>query len=472
MGVTPDVEENTMRSWAGNGDLSRPAIKAAGVILVLLGLLGCGGQEGTPSGGASPAGGASPPVSKAVLPKVRVAPARREPLNASREWPAQTQFGDSIDVRARVQGTLENFDFREGYGVRAGQVLFTLDDAPYQADLQAAQAKVAQAQADLTYALTQVNVRKARADLTSAKADLLSAQAKLRLAQQDVDRYKPLATNGVIPMQTLDDAVAKRDVAAAQVKVAQAQVEVRQANLRNTELSDSANIEVARANLQAAESQVTQARLNVGYCTIASPIDGVIGKLNVDPGNLVGQMGNTTPLVTISKIDPIYVNFNISEAEYLWMIQQPRSGPRVEFELVLVDGTTYAHKGRFGMVDRALDPKTGTMGVRAIFPNPRAILREGQFSRVRLTNLKPKEVVLVPQKAVVTVQSMQMVYLVDEDNKVLSRNIETAGEQGNDFIVKSGLEGGELVVVEGTQKVKPGVVCAPEEETQATTTGR
>lgn len=461
-----------MRSWARNGDLSRRATKAAGVILVLLALVGCGGKEGTPAGGSSPAGGASPPASMAAPPKVRVAPARREPLNVSWEWPAQTQFGDSIDVRARVQGNLENFDFEEGYGVRAGQVLFTLDDAPYQADLQAALAKTAQARADLTYALAQVNVRKARADLTSAKADLVSAQAKLRLAQQDVDRYKPLAANGVIPTQTLDDAVAQRDVAAAQVSVAQAQVEVREANLRNTELSDAANIEVARANLQAAESQVTQARLNVGYCTITSPIDGVIGKLNVDPGNLVGQMGNTSPLVTISRIDPIYVNFSISEAEYLWMIQLPGSGPRVEFELVLVDGTKYAHKGRFGMVDRALDAKTGTMGLRAIFPNPRAILREGQFGRIRLTNLKPQEVVLVPQKSVVTVQSMQMVYLVGEGNKVLSRNIETAGEQGNDFIVKSGLEGGERVIVEGTQKVKPGAVCAPEEETQATTTGR
>jgi membrane fusion protein (multidrug efflux system) len=417
---------------------------------------------------------------------VVVAQARREPLNVAWEWPAQTQFGESVDVRARVQGTLEDFDFKEGYGVRRGQVLFTIDDAPYQADLQAAQAKVSQARADLTYALGQVNVRKAKADLSSAKADLASAranliaaQAKLRVAQQDVDRYQPLAAGGVIPQQTLDDAVAQRDVARAQVdvatsqvEVAKAQVEAREANLRNTELSDASNIDVARANLQAAEAQVTQARLNVGYCTITSPIDGVIGKLNVDPGNLVGQVGNTSPLVTLSRIDPIYVNFSIAEADYLWMMSQRGGGPRVQFDLVLVDGTKYPHKGRFGMVDRALDAKTGTMGLRAVFPNPKAYLREGQFGKIRLTDLKPQKVVLVPQRAVVTVQSLQMVYLVDEGNQVVARNIETSGEQGEDYIVRSGLEGGERIIVDGTQKVKPGVVCQPEEESNTTPTGR
>ncbi len=469
-----------MRSWRLDSSLSGRARLAASVAVVFLTLVGCGGKEGAPTGGGSPTAAAPPP------PKVLVARVQRQPLSVAWEWPAQTQFGENVDVRARVQGTLEHFDFQEGYGVRRGQVLFTLEDAPYQADLLVAQAKVSQAQADLTYALGQVNVRKARADLTSAKADLASARAnliaaraKLHVAQQDVDRYQPLATTGVIPQQTLDDAVAQRDVAQAQVEVstsqvavAAAQVEAREASLRNTELSDAANIEVARANLQAAQAQVTQARLNVGYCTITSPVAGVIGKLNVDPGNLVGQMGNTTPLVTISKIDPIYVNFSISEADYLWMMGQRGGGPQVEFELVLVDGTRYPHKGRFGMVDRALDAKTGTMGLRAIFPNPKALLREGQFGKVRLTRLKPQEVVLVPQRAVVTMQSMQMVYEVGDDNKVVARTIETAGEQGEDFIVRSGLDGGERIIVDGIQKVKPGALCQPEEASPSTPAGR
>lgn len=414
---------------------------------VLLG--GCGGgHEKTPgSGGGSPSPGAGGAMG-AAPPHVVVGYARRESMNATREWPAQTQAGESVDIRARVQGTLEDFDFAEGNRVYRGQVLFTIDPSEALAQLQAAQAQVSQARAQLSYAEAQVDVRK-------AKADLASARAKLVQTQQDVDRYKPLMLSEVIPRQTYDNAVAQRDVA-------KAQVDAQLAILRNTELSDLADIEVAAANVAAAEAARTQAELNLGYCTITSPIDGIIGQLNVDPGNLVGQPGNSTPLVSISKVDPIYVNFSIAEADYL-AVAEHGPEPR-KFELTLSDGTKYPYKGRFGMVARASDAKTGTMAIRAIFPNPKGLLRDGQYGKIRVTAGRAQEVVLVPQRAVATVQSLQTVFLVGEGDKIVGRNIETAGEQGTDFIVSSGLKGGERVVVDGLQKVKPGMVVIPQEE--------
>lgn len=433
------------------------------VVLAGMLLVGCGGGEkkpgqgaGSPSPGASGAGAgvAAGPNARPV--EVIVGYVRKEAINPEREWPAQTQAGESVDVRARVQGTLQNFDFDEGSRVHRGQVLFEIDPAEALAGLQAAQAQVSQARAQLSYAQTQVDVRK-------AKADLASAQARLVKAQQDVDRYKPLMLNEVIPRQTYDNAVAQRDVA-------KAQVDAQLAVLRNTELSDAADIEVAQANLQAALAQVTQAELNLGYCTIVSPIDGIIGQLNVDPGNLVGQAGNTTPLVSISKVDPIYVNFSIAEADYL-SVASDAARPGADFELVLANGQKYPYKGEFGMVASTSDAKTGTMGIRAVFPNPKGLLRDGQFGRIRGISKARSEVVLVPQRAVATVQSLQNVFIVGEGDKIVARNIETAGELGSDFIVASGLKGGERVVVDGIQKVKAGMVVIPKEESSSTGAG-
>lgn len=420
-------------------------ILLAGVLLA-----GCGGgHDEKPAGGASPSPGAGAGAGAGqAAPEVIVGLVRKEAVNPSAEWPAQTQAGENVDVRARVEGTLQNFDFDEGNLVHQGQVLFTIDPSEALAALQKAEAALSQARAQLSYAQTQV-------DVLRAKADLASARARLTKTQQDVDRYKPLMLGEVIPKQTYDNAVAQRDVA-------KAQVDAQLATLRNTELSDAADIEVAAANVAAAEAQVTQAQLNLSYCTITSPIDGIIGKLNVDPGNLVGQMGNNQPLVTISRMDPIYVNFSIAEADYLYVASNANRSPAV-FELVLADGKLYPHKGRFGMVDRASDAKTGTMGIRAIFPNPKGLLRDGQFGRIRGIGSRTQEVLLVPQQAVVTVQSLQNVFVVGEGNKVATRTIETAGELGEDFIVASGLKAGERVVVEGTQKCRPGMTVIPKE---------
>ncbi|MGM9999568.1 MAG: efflux RND transporter periplasmic adaptor subunit [Candidatus Bruticola sp.] len=364
----------------------------------------------------------------------------------TREWPAELKYSSTVDVKARVVGTLQDFSFKEGFKVNAGQVIFRIDDAPYVAALQGAQAQVSQCQADLDYAKAQVDVRRAEADLSSAKADLVRAQ-------QDVDRYKPLAANGVIPTQTLDNAVAQRDVA-------QARVDSAQATLHNTELSSRAKIEVAKANLEAAQAQVTQANLNIGYCTITSPITGVIGEINVYPGNLVGQTGSQQVLVTISSLDPIYCNFSLSEKEYLYMMEHRGSG-EVDFNLVLSDGSVYKHSGSFSMLSRSLDAKSGTITVRISFPNPERLLREGQFGRLRVTSRASEKVLVVPQKAVSTVQSDHSVYVIGANNIVESRNITIGDALGTDFIVKSGLKPGEIVIVDGLTKVQAGSACDP-----------
>ncbi|MBQ7529371.1 efflux RND transporter periplasmic adaptor subunit [bacterium] len=385
---------------------------------------------------------------QAAAPMVIATKVTKKDIHYSHEWPAETKSGDEVNVQARIEGTLENFSFKEGMEVKEGQVLFTIDDAQYQAALQAAQAQVSKAKADLEYAKTQVNVRK-------AEADLVSAQTELNRAQQDVDRYKPLVASGTIARQILDNAVAQRDVAQAQVNAANA-------ILRNTRLSDKANIDIAAANLEAARANVTQAELNIGYCTITSPISGVIGKLNVYPGNLVGSVGNTQPLVTISKLDPMYVTFSLTEKEYLYIMDHRNDEHGgVDIELILSDGKVYPHKGSFNMLERTLDSATGTIGVRMVFPNPDFILREGQFGRLRITARDAEKVLVVPQKAIMTVQSDRCVYVVGANNIVESRTVTLGTPIDDNYTVESGLKEGETIIVDGLQKVKPGSPCNP-----------
>lgn len=404
-------------------------------------------SDGAEDGSGAEGSASDVPAAAPAAPKVTAVHLSTVDRKFSREWPAELKSSSTVDIRARVTGNLEDFSFKEGMMVQKNQVLFRIDDAPYVAALQGAQAQVAQCQADLTYAKAQVDVRTAAANLASAKADLTRAQ-------QDVDRYTPLARNGVIPTQTLDNAVAQRDVAKARVDAAAA-------TLHNTELSDKAKIEVSRANLEAAQAQVTQAQLNIGYCTITSPITGVIGKLNVYPGNLVGQAGSTQALVSISALDPIYCNFSLSEKEYLFIMDHRNDKGEADFHLVLSDGSTYKHAGKFDMLDRTMDSKSGTINVRIRFPNPEGTLREGQFGRLRISSRESEKVLVVPQKAVSSVQSAHSVFVIGPGNVVESRNIVIGDQVGSDFIVESGLKPGEAVVTDGLMKVQAGSPCDP-----------
>ena len=288
------------------------------------------------------------------------------------EFVAQTRADETVELRARVEGVLEKVYFKEGSAVRHGQLLFTIDKRPFEAALQSAKAIHAKATSDLAQA-------RQRTDVLQAEAELADAQAVLSKAEQDLARMRPLAREKAVTELELDAAVAAE-------KSAKAQVESRKANLTNLEAAVKYTIQRAQAEVAAAQARVAQAQLDLSYCSIHSPLNGIIGFLRVDEGNLVGR-GEATLLATVSKSDPLLVDFNLSEIDYLKLTDAGTAGHRtskLNFELLLSDETKHPYQGAFKFVDRAVDPQTGTMKVEAIFPNPGSYLKPGQFARVRV----------------------------------------------------------------------------------------
>jgi membrane fusion protein (multidrug efflux system) len=214
--------------------------------------------------------------------------------------------------------------------------------------------------------------------------------------------------------------------------------------------------------VEAANAAIRTAELNLEYCRITTPITGIAGTRQVAPGNLVGQ-SEATLLTTVSNVDPMRVFVSISEREYL-MYQRMRAEGRMkvgaDLELILADGSTFPEKGRVIIVDRAVDLKTGTLSIVARFPNPKAVLRPGQFGRVRLA-ATVAENALVPQKAVTQMQSANVVYVVGEGNKVALRSVTLGERVGADYIVTEGVKAGERIIVEGIQKTRPGATVNP-----------
>jgi membrane fusion protein (multidrug efflux system) len=295
-------------------------------------------------------------------------------------------------------------------------VLFRIDPSQYEAALHAAEAQ-----------------------LTKAQADVEQAKAQLGKIRQDVARYEPLAKQRAIPQQDLENALASAEVAGAQVQQ-------------------------ALSNVKSAQAAVEQARLNLGYTVIRSPISGIIGRREVDPGNLVTPQ---TLLVTVSNANPIRVHYDLSEVDYLRFVERTgglRNGlPRVKlsYELLLPDGNTYPHKGTLYMVGRAVTAQTGTLPVVAQFPNPNNLLRPGQFVRVRVTAGQIPDAILVPQTALQELLGTTSVLTVGPDNKVAQQTVTPAGSHESFTIITGGLKGGERVIVEGQQKVRPGMTVNP-----------
>jgi membrane fusion protein (multidrug efflux system) len=317
------------------------------------------------------------------------------------EFVAQTDARETVEIRARVQAFLEAQHFTEGTIVKKDQLLFTLDKREYEAKLQ------------------------------QIKAELEVAMARLGKAETDERRLKPLAERRAVPQQDYDNA--------------------------------AANLLSAQANVSAARSKVVSAELDLSYCTIRSPIAGLIGKRLVAPGNLVGK-GEATLLDTVSSIDPIRVNTTISEAEYLRFFARKKAqeeGGSKALELILADGSVFSYKGKLVIVDRAVDQKTGTLNFTAEFPNPEGQLRPGQFGRVRAVVEMARDAILVPKRAVQEVQGMQTVLVVGADNMVALRTIRPGETVGDLLVVRDGLKPGERVIVEGVQKARPGSKVSP-----------
>lgn len=343
-------------------------------------------------------------------PEVEVITASARALPRTVEIPGRMQAVRTAQVRARVEGVLEKRLFVEGSEVKAGTPLFRIDPRTLQANLASADAAVSKAQADA-----------AMAGIT-------------------VERLRNLLPAKAVSQQEFDLSVAKQKLAEADV-----------------------------ASAIAARSR---ARIDLENSTVPAPISGRIGRALVTEGALVGR-GEATPLATIEQLSPIWVNFAQSSADFLRLRDGQQAAAGLPVKLVLEDGREYGQAGKLLFQDLAIDPATGSVGLRAEFPNPRRELLPGQFVAVRLAVAQSAAQITVPQRAVQAGPQGQIVMIVTPDGKLAPRPVKTAGLAGADWIVSDGLKGGEQVVVNGLQKARPGMpVKAVTSDTKAVTSDR
>jgi membrane fusion protein (multidrug efflux system) len=347
------------------------------------------------------AGCGKPPTPPPPPPDVTVAAVEQKDVPVTQEWVASlTGFVDA-QVRAQVTGNLTKQDYQEGGRVRQGDVLFEIDPRPFQAAL------------------------------AGAKAQLAQAQAQVGKTEEDVRRYGPLAKEQAISQQELDDAV--------------------QANL------------AAVAQVASAQAAVAQAQLNLDFTRITSPVDGVAGIVQVNVGDLVGP--GTGVLTTVSTVDPIKVSFPISEQAYLaFQHANPEMDAAftgLKIELILSDGSVYPYPGKFYAADRQIDPSTGTLRLEDVFPNPKNLLRPGQYGRVRVVVRTIKGALLVPEKALAELQGGYQLATVDGSNRAHIRTVEVGDRVGGMAVITKGLQPGDRVIVDGFQKVHEGTLVNP-----------
>jgi membrane fusion protein (multidrug efflux system) len=337
-------------------------------------------------------------------PDVEVVQVEQRDVPVYGEWVAQLNGPVNSDITPKVQGYLLSQDYVNGSVVRKGQLLFQIDPRPLQAALDQAKAEVGRAESSLTR------------------------------ATNDVTRDTPLATQSAIPQKQLDD--------------------------------DIANVNSAKAGLAAAKAAQEQAELNLGWTKVYSPVDGIAGVANSQLGDLVGT---TSKMATVSQIDPIWAYFNISESLYLSFAPQISKvltkgniATPVPVEYLQANDVSYPFKGKIIFVSREITAGTGTIQLAAAFPNKDAILRPGGFGRVRVQTTTSKDALLLPQAAVIEVQSQYQVIVVSSDNRATMRPVKMGDRVGTNWIVAQGLKPGERVVVEGIQKVQTLAAQSPQ----------
>lgn len=382
----------------------------------------------------------------ADLPEVEVVQVEQQDVPIYGEWIGTLDGMVNATIKAQVTGYLLKQDYTEGAFVKQGQLLFEIDPRPLEAALDQTKGELARAQGQLA---------QANGQLLQANAQLAQAQANQVKTQLDVDRYTPLAKAKAISAQDLDNAVQANLAAKAQVEAAKAGIEVAKAA-----------IVAAKAAVEAAKAAVSTAELTLGFTRIVSPIDGIAGIANAQIGDLVSPSSGT--LTTVSTVDPIKVYFTVTEREYLdYVRRHPTAAARTaaeqqaELALELADGTTYPHKGRFFAADREVNVETGTIRLAGLFPNPGNILRPGQYGRVRAVTTLKRGALLVPQRAVTELQGSYQIAVVDSENKIVMRTVKVGQRIGTMWMIDEGLQPGERVVVEGVQKVRPGMVVHP-----------
>ena len=316
-----------------------------------------------------------------------------------------TLGSEDVEIRARVEGYLVSMHFTEGSSVRKGQLLYKIDPQPFEAAL------------------------------AEAKADLATARARLDKTKNDVARLTPLAKEQAVSQQELDNALSAQEAAQAQVA--------------------------------AFDAKLTKTKLDLAYTSVTSPTNGLIGTTQKKVGSLIGR--GETLLNTVSQINPILFRCAIAEAEYLRLAR--RGADRDEslekkfgVELILADGTVHPHKGRLDAIERAVDPTTGTLTGQFSFPNPEQILRPSQYGRARFVTDVKQDALLVPQRAVQEIQGLYSVMVVKPDATVEQRMVKASERVGNLWVIDSGVKPGEKVIVEGIQKVRPGIKVSAKPE--------
>lgn len=335
----------------------------------------------------------------AMVPVVETIAVVQRDVPVKKEWVGVLDGLVNATIRPQVSGYLIRQNYKEGEAVHKGQVLFEIDPRPFQAAL------------------------------NKAKAQLSQQMARHETSKANLARIKPLAEKNAVSQKDLDDAV-------------------------GTELS-------ARSSVEAAQAAVEEAQLNLGFTKITSPIDGIAGIAKTQLGNLVGP-SIQEELTSVSTLDPIKAYINISEREYLMAATAgSKKMEELPLELILADGSVYPHQGHLAIMDRQIDPTTGTMKIGALFPNPDNRLRPGQYGRVRATVRVQNAALLVPQRAVTELQGKYLVAVVGADNKVDVRPVTVGVRIGTDWIIDKGLKPGEQVIAEGTQKVRTGAIVSP-----------
>lgn len=351
-------------------------------------------------------------------PDVEVIKVEQKDVPIYGEWIGTLDGFTNADVKAQVTGYLLRQGYQEGAFVRKGQLLFEIDPRPFQAALDQAEGQLAQ-----------------------AKAQLATAEAIQRRTQLDVEKYTPLAKVQAASQQDLDNSVQNNLAAKASVASAQAQI-------------------------QTDEAAVETAKINLDFTRLVAPIDGIAGQAQLQVGALVNL--SSGPVTSVSTVDPIKVYFTAGEPQYLeWRRRFPTQSTTEEadkslrLQLILADGSTYAHEGTFYFADRQVNISTGAIRLAGLFPNPGNILRPGGYGKVRAVVRVQKNALLVPQRAVSELQGGYQVAAVDDHNKVSIHTVQVGDRVGNQWVVADGLKPGERVVAEGVQKVRPGMLVNP-----------
>ncbi|NHE55774.1 efflux RND transporter periplasmic adaptor subunit [Cyclobacterium plantarum] len=346
-------------------------------------------------------------VQQEAIPNLKAVEVQEKQVPLYKEFVGQVYGKADIPIRARVDGFVEKIHFREGLTVSKGQLLYSIDDHPF------------------------------RLSVSREESMLSEAEVNRVNAENDLARIAPLADINAISKRDLDAAMARRDASEEAVK--------------------------------AAEANLNLAKVNLGYANIYAPISGIIGKTKAKEGEYVGKSPNPVILNTISKIDSVVVEFFLNEKDYIafykQLMQDGEAGlNRIShpLELYLADGEKFPYTGKITFLDRNVDPGTGTILVQSIFPNPDGLIRPGQFGKVKSIVTLLEQALVVPQRCVVELQGFYNVFTVGSDGLVTQKRVELLDEYQDMFVIKSGLEKGEKVLLEGLMAVQSGQKVSPE----------